>query len=131
MHKRMVIAGGGTLDAWQKGPAPSFHELYAFDPQAETIERLADAPTTLYSSHLAFDAKHKLFFTVAVFNKEEQHSGMFAYDPAKNTWQEIKPAGEIPAHKSWMGWMQLCYDSHHDCLIAKVDDQFYAFRYQP
>lgn len=130
-HQRMLLAGGGTLDAWQKGPAPSFHELYGFDPLTETIERLADAPTTLYSSHLAFDSKRQLFFVVAVFNKAEQRSGMFSYDPNKDAWQEVKPAGEIPPHKSWFGWIQLCYDSHHNCLIGKVDDRFFAFRYQP
>ncbi len=130
-HKRMLIAGGGTLDAWQKGPAPAFHELYSFDPQTESVQRLADAPTTLYSSHLAYDSKRQLFFAVAVFNKGEQRSGMFAYEPLKDAWREIKPAGEVPPHKSWFGWMQLCYDSHHDCLIGKVEDKFYAFHYAP
>ena len=96
-----------------------------------TSVRLADAPTALYSSHLAYDAKRKLFFTVAVFNKQEQRSGMFAFDPRQNTWQEVKPAGGIPPHRSWFGWMQLCYDSHHDCLIGKISDKFFAFRYEP
>jgi hypothetical protein len=130
-HKRMLIAGGGTLDAWEKGPAPSFHELYAFDPQTETVERLADAPTTLYTCHMAYDSKRKLFFVVAMFNKNEQRSGMFAYDPAKDAWQEIKVEGQVPPHRAWMGWMQLCYDSHHDCLIGKVGERFFAFRYKP
>ena len=129
--ERMLIAGGGTLDAWEKGPAPDFHELYAFDPRTETVERLADAPTTLYSSHLAYDSKRQLFFVVAVFNKQQQRSGMFAYDPRENSWPEITVAGKIPPHRSWFGWMQLCYDSHHDCLIGKVADKFYAFRYEP
>ncbi|HZL87272.1 MAG TPA: hypothetical protein VFB96_02760 [Pirellulaceae bacterium] len=129
--ERMLIAGGGTLDAWEKGPAPDFHELYAFDPRTETVERLADAPTTLYSSHLAYDSKRQLFFVVAVFNKQQQRSGVFAYDPRENSWREITVAGKIPPHKSWFGWMQLCYDSHHDCLIGKVADKFYAFRYEP
>jgi hypothetical protein len=129
-HKRMLIAGGGTLDAWQKGAAPEFRQLYAFDPKTETVERLADAPTALYSSHLAYDSKRQLFFCVAVFNKGEQPSGMFAYDPNKNDWREIKPAGDIPPHNNWFGWMQLCYDAEHDCLIGKVNDKFFAFRYE-
>ena len=129
--KRMLIAGGGQLDAWQKGKAPEFRELYAFDPKMETVTRLADAPTALYSQHLAFDSKHELFFAVAVFNKNEQPSGMFAYDPKKDAWSEIKPASAIPPHTSWFGWMQLCYDSHNDCLIGKVGDKFFAFRYEP
>ena len=129
VRKRMVLAGGGQLDAWQKGKAPEFREVYAFDPKEETVKRLADAPTALYSSHLAHDTRRDLFFAVAVFNKGEQPSGMFAYDPKKDAWGEVKPANAIPPHKSWMGWMQLCYDSHRDCLIAKQDDKFFAFRY--
>lgn len=38
---------------------------------------------------------------------------------------------EIPPHKNWFGWMQLCYDSHHDCLIGKVNEKFFVFRYVP
>jgi hypothetical protein len=131
-RKRMLLVGGGTLDAWMKGPSEkSFQELYSFDPQTEEIERLADCPTSLYTAHLAYDAKHKLFFTVAVFNKKENPSGMYAYDPQKNAWQEINVNGDIPPHRAWMGWMQLCYDSHRDCLIGKVGDKFFAFRYEP
>lgn len=131
VRQRLLIAGGGALDAWQKGKAPEFRELYAFDPKRETVERLADAPTALYSSHLAYDSKRDLFFAAAVFNKGEQPSGMFAYDPRRDAWGEIKPANPIPPHRGWFGWLQLCYDSHHDCLIAKVDDAFFAYRHEP
>jgi hypothetical protein len=131
MNKRMLIAGGGRLDAWMKGKAPEFHELYTFDPRTEKVTRLADAPTTLYSSHLAYDSKRKLFVAVAVFNKQEQRSGMFAYDPVKDAWHEITPANPIPPHKGWMGWMKLCYDSHNDCFIGNIGDRLYAFRHVP
>ncbi len=141
-HKRMLIAGGGALDAWMKGKAPEFRELYAYDPKTEAVQKLADAPTALYSSHLAFDRKRELFFAVAVFNKKQtkgeqspdegvQPSGMFAYDPKKDAWTEVKPANPIPPHNNWFGWMQLCYDVEHDCLIGKVNEKFFAFRYEP
>jgi hypothetical protein len=129
IRKRMILAGGGRLDAWQQGKALEFREVYAFDPKEEAVKRLADAPTALYSSHLAHDTKRDLFFAAAVFNKNEQPSGMFAYDPKTDKWSAVKPLNEIPPHKSWMGWLQLCYDSHHDCLIAKQDEKFFAFRY--
>ena len=93
------------------------------------MTRLADAPTALYSSHLAHDSKRDLFFCAAVFNKNEQPSGMFIYDPKKNAWSEVKPAGGIPPHTGWFGWTQLCYDAEHDCLIAKISEKFFAFRY--
>jgi hypothetical protein len=129
--KRMLILGGGPLDGWQKGRAAEFRELYAFDPRTEKVQKLAAGPTAFYESHLAYDRKHALFVTVAVFTKKEQPSGMFGYDPKKNAWHEIKPANPIPPHNNWFGWMQLCYDSHHDCLIGKVNEKFYAFRYVP
>jgi hypothetical protein len=127
--KRMLIAGGGALDAWKKGKAAEFRELYAFHPKTETVQKLAACPTALYESHLAYDSKRKLFFTVAVFDKKEQPSGMFCYDPQKDAWKEIKSKNPIPPHKNWFGWMQLCYDSDRDCLIGKVNEKFYAFRY--
>lgn len=131
--KRMLVVGGGQLDAWTKGPAAAgaFRELWAFDPRTETVERLADAPTALYSSHLAYDSKRQLFVAVADFNKREQPSGVFCYDPKKNAWHEIKGENPIPPHTSWFGWMQLCYDPDRDCFIGKVRDRFFAFRYEP
>jgi hypothetical protein len=130
-EKRMLLAGGGALDAWTKGKAPEFRELYAFDPRTETVRRLADAPTALYASHLAYDSKRQLFVTVADFNKKEQPSGTFAYDPKLDAWHEIRPTNAIPSHKGWFGWMKLCYDSHNDCLIGMIGEKLFAFRYVP
>lgn len=127
-HRRMLIAGGGQLDGWAKGKAAEFRQLYAFDPKSETVRRLADCPTAFYATHLAYDNKRQLFAAVVVYNKGEQPSGMFAYDPHKNAWQEIKPANPIPPHKNWFGWMKLCYDARHDCLIGMVNERFFAFR---
>jgi hypothetical protein len=126
--KRMLLLGGGRLDAWQKGDASEFREMFGFDPKTETIEKLADAPTALYEAQLAYDSKRAQFVTVAVFNKKEQPSGMWSYDPQKNAWHEIKPANAIPPHTSWHGWMKLCYVSEHDCFIGTIRDKIYAFR---
>ncbi len=131
VNKRMLIAGGGALDAWMKGKAPEFRELYGFDPAAETVARLADAPTALYASHLAYDSKLRVFVAVAIFNKEEQPSGMFYYDPKKDVWGEIRPKNPVPPHNNWFGWTKICYDPDHDCLIGMIRDKFYAFHYVP
>jgi hypothetical protein len=129
--RRMLIAGGGPLDGWQKGKAPEFRELYAFDPKTETVRRMADCPTAFYEAHLAYDSKRRLFMAVVVFNRREQPSGMFAYDPARDAWQPIKPKNAIPPHDSWFGWMKLCYDAQNDCFIGMIRERFYAFRYVP
>jgi hypothetical protein len=129
--KRMLLIGGGRLDAWQKGDAPEFRELFGFDPRTETIEKLADGPTAFYESQLAFDSKRGTFLTVAVFNKKEQPSGMWSYDPKENAWREIKPSNPIPPHTSWHGWMKLCYAADYDCFIGMIRDKIYAFRHEP
>jgi hypothetical protein len=130
-QRRMLIVGGGPLDGWKKGKATDFRDLYAFDPKTQTVSRLADCPTAFYSTHLAYDRKRRLFVAVAVFNAGEQPSGMFAYDPGKDAWHEIKPRNPIPPHSSWFGWMKLCYDARDDCFIGMDRDKFYAFRYVP
>jgi hypothetical protein len=129
-RRRVLLAGGGPLDSWKARPEP-FRRLYAFDPKTETVSRLADCPTVLYSSHLAHDTRHDVFVAVAVFKKGEQPSGMFAYDPKKDAWQVIRPASAVPPPVNWFVWMRLCYDAHHDCLIGLVGEKFYAFRYVP
>jgi hypothetical protein len=53
---------------------------------------------------------------------------MFVYDPKKDAWSEVKPNNPAPITK---GWMPLCYDATHDCLIGMVGTTFYAFRYVP
>jgi hypothetical protein len=129
--RRMLVAGGGALDAWTKGKAPEFRELYAFDPHTEEVQRLADCPTAFYATHLAYDSKRQLFVAAVVFDKGEQPSGIFCYDPNRDAWHEIKPANPIPPHRSWFGWTKLCYDAQDDCLIGMIGDKFYAFRYVP
>jgi hypothetical protein len=131
-QKRMLIAGGGPLEGqFNQAKSPVLRELYAFDPRTETVKKLADCPIPLYEAHLAFDAKRELFLTAAVFWKGDHASGVYAYDPRKDAWQEIKSANAVPASNNWFSWVQLCYDSQHDCLISKVGDKFYAFRYVP
>jgi hypothetical protein len=88
----MLIAGGDPLDAWKKGKAAEFRELYAFDAKTETVGRLADCPTAFYATHMAYDRKNDVFFAVVVFDKGEQPSGIFAYDPKRDVWREIKSA---------------------------------------
>ena len=68
----MLLIGGGRLDAWQKGEAPEFRELYGFDPKTETIERLADGPDGQFprAAELADDSKRGLFVMVADFQQE-------------------------------------------------------------
>ncbi len=129
--KRVLILGGGPLDAWQKGRADEFRELYAFDPKEETVRKLAEAPTAFYEANLAYDSKRELFVAATAFDKGQQPSGVWSYDPRKDAWQEVRSVNPPPSSRSWFSWVQLCYDPEHDCLIGKVRDRFYAFRHAP
>lgn len=130
-HRRLLIGGGGPLDAWKKGKAAEFRELHAFDPKTESVRRLADCPTAFYATHLAYDGKRRRFLAVVDFNGREQPSGMFVYDPAGDAWSEIHPRNPIPPHDHWFGWMKLCYDAEHDCFIGNIRERFYAYRPGP
>jgi hypothetical protein len=130
-RKRLLILGGGPLDGWTKGRAGEFRELYAFDPKVETVEKLADGPTTFYEAHLAHDSKRDLFVAATAFDKGQQPSGVWCYDPKKDAWHEVKPANAVPSFQGWFAWVQFCYDEHHDCFIGKVRERFYAFRHVP
>lgn len=130
--KQMLILGGGRLEGpHNQAKAADLRELYAFDPQTETARRLPDCPTPVYEGHLAYDSKHQLFFTAAAYHLKDQPSGIFAYDPKKEVWQEIPSANDVPGSNYWFAWVQMCYDTQHECLIAKVRERFYAFRYVP
>lgn len=128
-RQRMLLVGGGLYEKWQT-KAGGFNSLYAFDPKKETVTKLADCPTALCRGALAYDPKRDLFVTAVSLKGKgvEQPSGMFAYDPKKDAWQEIKPANPVPLDQ---GWMLLCHDTAHDCLIGVAGTTFYAFRYQP
>jgi hypothetical protein len=131
-RRRMLIAGGGRLEGQRnEAISPALRELFSFDPLSESVERLADCPTALYEAHLAYDSNHERFVTAAIFEHGDQPSGVFAYDPKPNAWHEIKSINPVPPFKNWFCWVQLCYDSHHDCFIGKVNERFYAFRYVP
>jgi hypothetical protein len=128
-RKRILLAGGGNYDRWRT-KAGGFNSLYAYDPVAEKVTRLADCPTALCRAGLAHDTRRDLFF-MAVSLKDkgvEQPSGVFAYDPARDAWREVKAANPVPLGS---GWMPLCYDAGDDCLIGLAGTTFYAFRHVP
>jgi hypothetical protein len=125
-RKRMLLAGGGMYDKWHT-KAGGFNTLYAFDPVTERISRLGDCPTAMCRGALAYDSRRDLFFLAVSLKgtKVEQPSGVFAYDPKMDEWKEVKASNPVPLAN---GWMPLCYDARHDCLIGMAGTTFYAFR---
>ena len=76
-----AVAGGGA----------EVHEHVADLTLISEVRRLADCPTAFYATHLAYDSKRHLFVAAVDFNKKEQPSGMFCYDPSKDRWHRIEP----------------------------------------
>lgn len=128
-RRRMLLVGGGAYGKWQTR-AGGFNTCYAFDPKAETVTRLADCPTALCRAALAYDSKNDRFDTaVSLSGKDvEQPTGTFAYDPKTDTWQALRSTNPVPMAN---GWMPLCYDAQHDCVIGMSGTTFYAFRHDP
>jgi hypothetical protein len=128
-RKRMLLAGGGNYDKWQT-KAGGFNTLYSFDPVTEEVDRLADCPTALCRGALAYDIRRDRFIVGVSLKGEqvEQPSGTFSYDPATNSWHEVKAANPVPLEN---GWLPLCYDFEDDCLIGMAGTTFYAFRFVP
>jgi hypothetical protein len=128
-RKRLLLAGGGNYNKWQT-KAGGFNTLYALDPVTEKVTRLADCPTALCRGALAHDRRRDLFFVAVTLKGKgvEQPSGVFAYDPARDGWRPIRSANPVPLTN---GWMPLCYDAAHDCLIGMAGPAFYAFRHVP
>jgi hypothetical protein len=54
----MLLVGGGRLDAWQKGKAPEFRELYGFDPKGEEV-LLTQAGDVGVNPHGALPEQHR------------------------------------------------------------------------
>ena len=79
---------------------------------------------------MAHDTRRDLFIVAVTLKgtNVEQPSGMFGYDPAKDTWSEITTSNPVPMAN---GWMPLCYDAGNDCLIGMAGTTFYAFRHVP
>jgi len=97
------------------------------DAVTEKVTRLADCPTALCRGALGHDTRRDRFMVAVTLKGKdvEQPSGMFGYDPTLDSWQEIKSANPVPMDR---GWMPLCYDAKHDCLIGMAGTTFHAFR---
>jgi hypothetical protein len=128
--RQRMLPGGGTTDRFQT-KAGGFNRPYAFDPKTEKVSRLADCPTALCRAGLAHDSKRDRFLVAVRLEGKgiEQPSGVFAYDPKKDEWSEVHSCNALPLKRN--GWMPLCYDPTHDCLIGMVGTTCYAFRWGP
>ncbi len=136
-RKRMLIAGGMVTDpsvavANRKKKDASCDKMYALDPTTESITRLADCPTALNETSLAYDSKHDVFVIAVTihFPADGLPSGTFVYDPQRDKWATIPAATPAPDPNYWAGWMRMCYDQANDCFIGLlIYDRWYAMRY--
>lgn len=131
-RKRMILGGGGPCNGDKKSPL--WRNMYAFDPKTEIVTKLANCPSRLCSAPLAYDSKHDVFLMAFAAEGSDEPSGVFCYDPRKDTWSEVKTANPVPAPDGakWCGWLKMCYDPDHDCFVGMLNqNRFYLFRYVP
>jgi N-acetylneuraminic acid mutarotase len=91
-HGRVILFGG-----WNG--AKAFADTWAYDPASNTwtdLHPAGDAPSARDSHALVYDPDTALIYLFGGFT-EQVVGDMWAYDPAANTWTELRPAGEMPA----------------------------------
>jgi N-acetylneuraminic acid mutarotase len=98
---RVILFGGcDTADV-------SLNDTWAYDPAANTWTELKPAgslPPARWGHALAHDpgsAKVIMFGGCEVlFDPSTFYNDTWAYDPAANTWTELKPAGDVPSPRN-------------------------------
>jgi N-acetylneuraminic acid mutarotase len=102
---RIIMFGGHTNDG-----SKSFGDTWAYDPVANTwteLKPLGTVPPGLLDDVVAYDPISRRLIFFGGFDRPRSQingewvmpdpsAGTWAYDPAANTWTELKPAGVVP-----------------------------------
>jgi N-acetylneuraminic acid mutarotase len=92
---RVIVFGG-----WDS--TTDFNDTWAYDPAANTWTDLNPGgakPPVRHESAMAYDADagKVILFGGMTASTAQELADTWAYDPAANTWTELKPAGAAPA----------------------------------
>jgi N-acetylneuraminic acid mutarotase len=101
--KKMILFGGydGSVQ---------YNDTWAYDPASNTWADLkpgGDLPAARDSQAMAYDSDAKAMVLFGGWSATRQFDDTWAYDPAKNSWTDLKPAGEAPTARALQ---QMVYD---------------------
>ena len=101
--KKMILFGG--FDG-----STQYNDTWAYDPAANTWADLAPGgslPAARDSQAMAYDSDNKVMVLFGGWSATRQFDDTWAYDPAKNSWMDLKPAAESPTARALH---QMIYD---------------------
>ena len=107
---RLIVFGGFDGEKY-------YGDLWAYDPSATTWTELKPAglsPTARHGHSLAYDPMSKTMILFGGFDGRLQYNDTWAYDPAANTWKDLKPKGDLPPARDSQA---LAYDSDAKRLV--------------
>ena len=100
---KVILSGGRVLIG--SGENQSFEDLWAYDPAANTWTELdpagGDQPTGLCGHAMTYDDSQGKVILFGGPGWPDFTSHLWAYDPAANTWTDLKPAGNVPSARVW------------------------------
>jgi hypothetical protein len=103
---KVYLFGGGM------GNGAYSNDLYAYDFPSNTWTRLTPQgplPSGRECAGFAFDSLNNVFLMVSGRNASGVLTDTWIYDPAANTWSELKSAGTLPA-ATQPSYQRLAYD---------------------
>jgi N-acetylneuraminic acid mutarotase len=103
VSKRMILFGG-----WNGTTA--YDDTWAYDPAANTWANLrpeGSRPDARDSQCLSYDPDSKKMILFGGWSATAEFQDTWAYDPARNTWIDLDPAGEVPTVRAMQ---QMVYD---------------------
>jgi N-acetylneuraminic acid mutarotase len=110
--RRMIMFGGAEADL-----SGVFNDTWAYDPAANTWTELKPAGTLpLRRGHqaTAYDPATHRMIIFGGNGRSSHFNDTWAYDPAANTWTELKPTGTVPPPR---GQQWMVYDTSNDQVI--------------
>lgn len=110
VSKRMILFGGwnGTV---------GYNDTWAYDPAANAWTNLRPSgsrPAARDSHGMSYDPVSKLMVLFGGWNATAEFRDTWAYDPARGTWIDLAPAGEVPSNRAMQ---QMVYDPRVERLM--------------
>jgi N-acetylneuraminic acid mutarotase len=100
-HGQVIMFGGATPSLRSDFPTTFLNETWTYDPSANTWTKLKPPgyhPSPRAGQAMAYDpVTHRLIMFGGQNENYAFLDGTWAYDPAANTWAELKPSGTVPA----------------------------------
>jgi N-acetylneuraminic acid mutarotase len=94
-----------------------YGDLWAYDLTRNawnTLTPTGAAPAARHGNSLVYDPQSKKMILFGGYNGSTQYNDTWAYDPAANSWTDLKPTGNLPAGRDSQA---MAYDSDDKVMV--------------